>query len=804
MSLTADKLGSVLVANIGTVTTRVTLIDTVDGEARFIAQAEAPSSTEAPHHDALVGIIEATLQLARLTDRVLLDDGRLIFPQNSERNGINHIVVTTSAASPLAVLIMGIAHDISARSAARAARCTYTTIVQEVTLDDATLQADLRRPWVERQVQRMLEQRPDVVVLAGGIENDAGAPNDVVQRLAHVVAFALQQINANTAAESGTSDTPTVPVIYAGNTASRSAVQQAIGSVAPLILVDNLRPTLAQERLEPTRQELTRIYAEHIIPTLPGYTVLQMRSSTVPCSVVDASGLMTRFFAEQTDRHVLTVDIGSAASIALYAAPAQYIPTVLSGLGTGYGILELLQRCPLEQIQRWLPFAMPEQELAQWLYNKALHPHLIPASLEDLLIEHALTRELLTLLLHTAQDELSSLTYDMLIAGGGVLAHAPPGLAALTLLDALQPSVEHTAFALDLHLDKAGLMPVTGALAKLSSDAALTLFERDLLNNSPLATVIVALGEGAIGKPALEAELTDSYGKRQQVRIAHGQIVRLPLAPGVRGQIRLSPSGGVRIGSNEPGAAVASEVGVLEGSLLGVVIDARGRPLRLPKDETQRQQVLWEWLVALGAAKGASPYTGMPLSNVPAIKVSTVAVGIAGAAAVGVAAKRGLFGGSKSGDTSAPPAPAPPAKPKRGLFGGGKQADAPAPVTPVTPTASDAPAPPAPPAKPKRGLVSFSSGKPKPATQPPPDAPTASPGTRISLEELAARDAAAQPPAPQVTSGQRVSLDDLRKQELSGSTTNPEVKRLQQDLDSLRGSLAQEEPKRGWFGRKKK
>lgn len=46
MSLTADKLGSVLVADIGTVTTRVTLIDTVDGESRFIAQAVAPSSTE--------------------------------------------------------------------------------------------------------------------------------------------------------------------------------------------------------------------------------------------------------------------------------------------------------------------------------------------------------------------------------------------------------------------------------------------------------------------------------------------------------------------------------------------------------------------------------------------------------------------------------------------------------------------------------------------------------------------------------------------------------------------------------------
>jgi hypothetical protein len=64
----------------------------------------------------------------------------------------------------------------------------------------------------------------------------------------------------------------------------------------------------------------------------------------------------------------------------------------------------------------------------------------------------------------------------------------------------------------------------------------------------------------------------------------------------------------VRIGRNEPGAEVRSEVAALEGSALGVVIDARGRPLRLEASQAARQNQLWDWMVALGSEEGALPY----------------------------------------------------------------------------------------------------------------------------------------------------------------------------------------------------
>ncbi|NJM05201.1 hypothetical protein HC891_01670 [Candidatus Gracilibacteria bacterium] len=40
------------------------------------------------------------------------------------------------------------------------------------------------------------------------------------------------------------------------------------------------------------------------------------------------------------------------------------------------------------------------------------------------------------------------------------------------------------------------------------------------------------------------------------------------------------------------------------------MIDARGRPLALPQDDRERCLKFWEWLVALGAERGANPYVG--------------------------------------------------------------------------------------------------------------------------------------------------------------------------------------------------
>ena len=58
-----------------------------------------------------------------------------------------------------------------------------------------------------------------------------------------------------------------------------------------------------------------------------------------------------------------------------------------------------------------------------------------------------------------------------------------------------------------------------------------------------------------------------------------------------------APTVDVGLGLGER-ARAAEEI---DGGLVGLIIDARGRPLDLPSDENERQARLLQWMQAIGA-----------------------------------------------------------------------------------------------------------------------------------------------------------------------------------------------------------
>lgn len=604
----ADTLGSVLIAEIGSLITRVTLVDQVDGESRMIGHAETSSSIEPPYQNALYGVLEATAQISELTGRQLLREGQLIMPQSSDRDGINQLVVVTSAAGAMTLVITAIAADVSARSALHASRATYTALLQSVTLDDASGQAIIGAgdlSWIERQVQSLLTMRPDAVLIAGGLEHGAV---DAVNRLAHIVGLTAVSTTVDSSGQQR-QDITARPVIYAGNSDARERVIEALSDRAEIFVVDNVRPALDQERLEPARQELAHLYEKQVLPRLPGIAGLRRMSRTPIRTVCEVAGLVTRFVAERAGRRLLLIDVGAASSAAFYAAPGAFHPAVLGSSGVAYGIATILAERGADAISRWLPFPITESELIHRLLNKQLRPHLLPASPEDLAIDLALAREAIAMAAEALRDEVPADDYDWLIACGGPLARAPhPGMALLALLDAVQPGSGQQQPILDIHLDGLGLVPVVGSMASLDPEAAVTIFDRDLRNNTPLATCVTPIGEGRAGEVALELELAVVGGKSERRTVRHGELLRLPLSQGRYAQLTLRPAAGVRIGAAAPGEEVVSDPAGIAGSALGVVIDARGRPLTLPGDARERSLKIWEWLVALGAEEGPNPY----------------------------------------------------------------------------------------------------------------------------------------------------------------------------------------------------
>ncbi|GIV89837.1 MAG: hypothetical protein KatS3mg055_2355 [Chloroflexus sp.] len=664
---------AVLVVEIGSVTTRVSLIDQVDGESRLIGQAETLTSCELPYQNIFFAIREATAQIADLTSRQLLHDGRLLMPQTIAGDGIDAVVVVASALEPLRVVVAAIAADVSARSALHAVQGVPGVVLAVITLDDTLGRppAVEDRSWLERQLETLLPLSPDVIVVTGGVE---GGATDSVIRLVQLVNLVL--------AFKQTTGEPLPTIVYAGNTAAQAQVQVALaGYKNDVLMVANVRPELEREVLPPLRQALLARYARQLTD-LPGLNALTAEHTTLR-TVVEAQYLMTRFWAERQRQPVLYVDVGATTTTLIAAAPDQVHAAIHGVRGTAYGAAHVLSEIGPAALACWLPFAITEQELTERVLNRVLRPQTIPATREECYLDLALTRAALTLGMAALRDEAPTLEYSHMIASGGALIHAPhPGMALLALLDGLQPANELPGLLLHVHLDTFGLMSVCGGLATLHPEAALSVFDHDLLLNTPLATCIVLQGSGRPGELVAEVELIAVGGDTEYAQVRSGELVRLPLPIGRYAQVKVKPTPGVRVGRDVPGEPVASDPAEVPGSLLGLIIDARGRPLSLPEDGAERRRLLWSWLRALDAERSDSPY---PEPEITLPEVPTPAAATEAPVAVPVK-QRGLLGRRPATQSDAQPTsePAPTAAPRRGWFGRQKPS-----ASPTTPPAGD-------------------------------------------------------------------------------------------------------------------
>ena len=77
----------------------------------------------------------------------------------------------------------------------------------------------------------------------------------------------------------------------------------------------------------------------------------------------------------------------------------------------------------------------------------------------------------------------------------------------------------------------------------------------------------------------------------------------IPLGVGERATLELHPTRRFDMGLGEPGRGVTAEA---EGGMLGLIIDARGRPLELPAKGEGRRQLVGEWMKSMGIEEGES------------------------------------------------------------------------------------------------------------------------------------------------------------------------------------------------------
>mgnify|MGYP001204062443 CR=1 FL=1 len=596
---------SLLAVDCGAVFTKVSLFGLVEGQYRLMACGEAPTTVQLPHQDIVEGIIQAVQKIEFITGRHFIENKQIISPERTNGDGVDLLISTVSAGDPLHLMVMGGVTPALENLAEQTISGLYAQmyVVPSPSYVAATSPAAVpagsssvggvagswtpertAQEWT-RQLGRIRELQPQAVLIVG-LADGPGGPA-ALQEACQLLVRSARERGAQ-----GAMPAP-YPVIYAGAPQYVEAVRRMLQGVADVNYFD---PLVSQAQLGQISMALGTFHEREVIQNLPGYQRLHTWSKSIPVASATSLSSLVRFLAQHYSMNVATVDVGGATTTVMLASEqGEFIPNVNCGVGVGPGMGVLFQQVGLQRIARWVPFGVSEEQIRQFVLNRMTHPHVIPTNTWELQVIQAFAREAMTLTFEAARSNNAEWpNIDLILATGGVLAHAPKyGQIAMMLLDALQPRG-----VTSLLLDRTMLVSQLGAVATVAPIAAVQVNENDAVSYR-LGTCVIPFGELQPGQPAVTVGLEYSNGKQVSIDVIAGSIEVIPLGINEQAMLTLFPAPTVDVGLGPGERARAAEE--IDGGLIGLIIDARGRPLNLPSNEAERQARLLQWAQALGA-----------------------------------------------------------------------------------------------------------------------------------------------------------------------------------------------------------
>lgn len=617
----SQDIRRIVATDCGSTTTKAILIErNPQGQYRLVARGEAPTTVERPFEDVTIGVLNSITELEEvcedLSDQVksegfvsgrrqlikdgtvwkLHKEGQITDHRNSDNEASDLYVSTSSAGGGLQMMVAGVVKAMSAESAERAALGAGAILMDTLAVDDG------RKDY--QKVERLRQLRPDIILMSGG--TDGGTKSHLIE-MAEVVRRADPKPRFGDMK---------LPIIFAGNKEARPEVMEVLGEGIAFKPVDNLRPSLDRENLDPARDEIHEMFLEHVMQQAPGYSKLMEWTSEEVMATPNAVGKLLKEYAENEGINLLGVDIGGATTDVFSVfvndtGQRVYNRTVSANLGMSYSICNVLKEAGIDNIARWLPFEIDPAEVRNRLRNKMIRPTTIPHTYEDLLIEQAVSREALRLAFDhhkslarnltgmqqqrdvgqifdqqaAGQTLIKMMELDIVIGSGGVLSHAPKrAQSALMMMDAYQP--EGVTM---LTVDSIFMTPHLGVLSQHFYQAARDVFEYDCIVK--IGHLIAPLGNGKPGEIAVTVT-----GNGVSEAVEYGKIKVIPAAKGVFMDLTIEPGKMFDMGAGK-GKAITKKC---EGGQVGIIIDARGRPFNLATDAATRVAKNREWLQALG------------------------------------------------------------------------------------------------------------------------------------------------------------------------------------------------------------
>ena len=283
--------------------------------------------------------------------------------------------------------------------------------------------------------------------------------------------------------------------------------------------------------------------------------------------------------ARGTDALVVDVS-GGSTSLVRASVQGNVTAAHVAPLGSGVAADRTVVRAGLDGVRRWIPWSIDAPTMLERVFNRARWPDAVAAEASALALEIALAHE--------------------------AVSHAHADAAAAGMADPLRD---------------APITIVTGAAASFTRAAHTALVAIDGLASRRPTTLYRDTDEGLVALAAVAAHIRSAGGDpaaavgaelaRRLVPIA----LVVPVTPGRRSRLRVN---GIEHRADDlvPGAFFSvrhrgdADVEVTGTKVrtrgtageLGIIIDARGRPLVLPARDAERIPALVKWFAALDLA----------------------------------------------------------------------------------------------------------------------------------------------------------------------------------------------------------
>jgi uncharacterized protein (TIGR01319 family) len=586
------NLNVVLVTDCGSTTTKALLFEKKVTGWECTFRGEAPTTVENPIADVTIGVLNAFREIEELSGRKILASDiadqkppYLALDPKQSMTGIDLYISTSSAGGGLQMVVMGLFSTLSTKSAEKAALGAGAIVMDTISFDSKLEEHE--------QINRLRYLKPDIILLAGG--TDGGAETQVLE-LAEIIKV------ANPRPRFG--KTLTLPLIFAGNNELKEKISDLLSKETQCKVVDNVRPKLEQEVIEPAREEIHEIFLSHVMSHSPGYDKLIQWSPEPIIPTPSAVGDMIKLFSARFSKQVICVDIGGATTDIFSTFKNNegehcFNRTVSANYGMSYSVANVMLEAGIANIKRWLPYKITAGEVRDRLRNKMIRPTSIPQTVEDLWLEQAVCREALRLSLEhhrnfaraqkinirrkrigslfsqkSSSYELVNLfNLDTVIGSGGVISHAPNRLqSALMMIDGfgLQGITQ-------LAVDSIFMLPHLGVFSKINQEAALEILFKDCLIN--LGYVVapiypVNLRQDDLLEIKINGNTVACLKKNELKVISYEEQDTLEILPY----------------SNKISCFnfKASKTITLEKGLIGLILDGRNRPMTFPTDEAER------------------------------------------------------------------------------------------------------------------------------------------------------------------------------------------------------------------------